>query len=278
MPSWSGGLCGQEEGDGVRLDDSVALVTGASSGIGRAVAMSLARRGSRVVVHGRDEQRTKDVAGLVAGTALLADLLEDGAPERLAERAAAVHGRVDLLVCNAGAGLSAPLTDLSVDDVQRLIALDLAAPIRLVRALLPAMVERDRGCIVLVSSVAGRVGVAGESVYAAAKAGLDAFAESLRLELHGTAVGVTTVVPGVVDTPFFDARGGPPMRRVPRPVGPERVAESLVRAVSHDRDEVWVPSWLRVSPAVRAAAPGAFHRMSARFGEPVRIRRRGEPT
>jgi short-subunit dehydrogenase len=278
MPTPGDRLTGQKEGDAVRLDDSVALVTGASSGIGRSVALLLARRGSRVVAHGRDAERTNDVARRTEGTALLGDLLAEGAPEQLAEQAIAVHGRIDLLVCSAGAGLSAPLTDLSVDDVERLLALDLATPVRLVRALLPAMVERDRGRIVLVSSVAGRVGVAGESVYAAAKAGLDAFAESLRLELHGTGVGVTTVVPGVVDTPFFDARGGLPVRRVPKPVRPEQVAESLVRAVSHDRDEVWVPSWLRVSPTLRAAAPGAFHRMSARFGEPVRIRHRGEAT
>jgi short-subunit dehydrogenase len=257
----------------VRLDGSVALVTGASSGIGRCVTLTLARRGCRMLVHGRDPCRTREVARRAGGTPLVADLLTEEAPETLAADAAAVHGRVDVLVCSAGAGLTAPFCDLSVDDIERLIALDLTAPVRLVRALLPGMVERDRGRVVLVSSVAGRVGVAGEAVYAAAKAGLDAFAGSLRLELHGTGVGVTTVVPGVVDTPFFDGRGGPPKRRLPRPVTPETVAESLVRAVAHDRDEVWVPGWLRVPPALRATAPGVFHRMSARFGEPTRIRR-----
>jgi short-subunit dehydrogenase len=202
---------------------------------------------------------------------MVADLLAPGTPESLAADAVALHGRVDLLVCSAGAGTSGLFTELSIDDVERLLALDLAVPIRLARALLPGMVARDRGRLVLVSSVAGRVGVAGEAVYAAAKGGLDAFAESLRLELHDTSVGVTTLVPGVVDTPFFDGRGGLPSRRVPRPVSPEAVAAALVRGVERDRDEVWVPGWLRVSPALRATLPRTFHRLSARFGESTRI-------
>jgi short-subunit dehydrogenase len=259
----------------VRLDDSVALVTGGSSGIGRSVALLLARRGAVVVVHGRDARRTADVARSTGGSALVGDLLADGAPEALARDALARHGRIDVVVCSAGEGLQAPFTELSADDVDRLVALNLTAPLRLVRALLPGMVVRGRGRVVLVSSVAGRVGVAGEAVYAATKAGLDVFGESLRLELEGSGVGVTTVVPGVVDTPFFAARGGLPARRAPRPVSPEAVARSLVRGVQHDRDEVWVPGWLRFPPVARAAAPWPFRRLSARFGEQVRIRRPG---
>jgi short-subunit dehydrogenase len=141
------------------------------------------------------------------------------------------------------------------------------------------MVERGTGCIVLVGSVAGRTGVAGEAVYAAAKAGLDAFAESVRLELAGTGVTVTVLVPGVVDTRFFLDRGGVPRRRVPRPVSAEKVAAALGRAVADDQPEVWMPRWLRVAPTVRVLAPRAFRRLAARFGEPVRVRdEAGPPT
>jgi short-subunit dehydrogenase len=255
----------------------VALVTGASSGIGRATAVALTRAGARVLVHGRDHDRTEHVAQLVGGTPLLGDLAEPDSADDLAARAVAVHGQVDLLVASAGAGHSAPFTSVDPPEIDRLLALDLVAPIRLVRAVLPAMVDRGAGHVVLVGSVAGRTGVAGEGVYAAAKAGLDAFADSLRIELSGTGVGVTVVVPGVVDTAFFDGRGGAPLRRVPRPVSPDRVADQLVRAVAEDRPEVWVPRWLRVAPVVRAVAPGLFRSLSSRFGEPVRITDRDRP-
>jgi len=259
----------------VHLAGRVVLVTGASSGIGRATAIELARSGARVLVHGRDPDRTAEVACLVGGTPLLLDLTEPSAARALADRAAAVHGCVDVLVANAGVGLSAPFTSVDPVEIDSLLALDLLAPIRLARALLPGMVERGTGHLVLVGSVAGRTGVAGEAAYAAAKAGLDAFGESVRLELTGTGVGVTVVLPGVVDTPFFDDRGCPPARRVPRPVTAERVAQAIARAVADDRPEVWVPRWLRVGSTIRAVAPGTFRRLSARFGEPIRIRGRG---
>jgi short-subunit dehydrogenase len=133
------------------------------------------------------------------------------------------------------------------------------------------MVERGEGHVVLVASVAARTGVAGESVYAAAKAGLDAFAESVRLELSGTHVGVTVLLPGVVETRFFEGRGGAPVRRVPRAVSAQRVGDAIVDAIAHDRPEVWVPGWLRVAPAVRAVTPRLFRRLSVRYGEQVRI-------
>jgi short-subunit dehydrogenase len=161
------------------------------------------------------------------------------------------------------------------DAMQHLVTLDLLVPIALTRALLPAMVTRGVGHVALVGSVAGRTGVAGEAVYAATKAGLDVFAESLRLELTGSGVGVTLVVPGAVDTPFFTARGRPYDRRFPRPVHPDRVAAATVEAIRRDRPVVTVPRWLTLASVVRAAAPGAFRRLSARFGEPVRSGRRG---
>jgi short-subunit dehydrogenase len=263
---------GGRKGTTVHVDGRVALVTGASSGIGRATATLLAERGTTVLVHGRDRQRTDAVARLTGGTPLLCDLSVPGAAAELAGEALGVHGRVDLLVANAGMGLSAPLTEIRARDVDRLLTVDLAVPIHLIRVLLPQMVERGTGHVVLVGSVAGRTGVAGEAVYAAAKAGLDVFAESLRLELHGSCVGVTLVLPGIVETSFFADRGGTPARRFPRSVTADAVAERLVDGVESNRAEVWVPSWLRVSSIVRAATPGLFHGLSARFGEQVRIR------
>ena len=256
----------------MRVGGTVALVTGASAGIGRAVAQRLADAGAQVLVHGRDEQRTAAVAAATGGVPVLADLAEEGAADALADAALAVHGRVDVVVANAGLGWSGPFVEMSGADVDRLMAVDLIAPLQLVRRLLPPMLDRRRGHVCLVGSVAGRTGVAGEAVYSATKAALDTFAESLRLELHGNGVGVSLVVPGVVDTGFFEARGRPYGRSSPRPVPADQVACAVLDAIEHDRAEAWVPGWLRVAPAVRTLAPGAYRRLSARFGEQVRSR------
>ncbi|HKT03579.1 MAG TPA: SDR family NAD(P)-dependent oxidoreductase, partial [Rugosimonospora sp.] len=180
--------------------------------------------------------------------------------------AAEAAGRVDLLVNNAGIGWAGAFDRMPAVDVHRLVAVNLLAPIELTRALLPGMLARRGGWVQFVGSIAGRTGVAGESVYAGTKAGLDAFAESLRLELRGTGVGVGVLVPGVVDTEFFARRGQPYRRRSPRPLPADQVAQALVRAVRRGSAERYAPRWLRLPVAVRGAAPGAYRLLAARFG------------
>jgi short-subunit dehydrogenase len=254
----------------MELREAVALVTGASSGIGRAVAGRLADAGARVLVHGRDGARVAEVARGVRGEEYVADLAEPDGALRLAEAVLTDHPYVDVLVANAGFGWSGPFTAMPLDRLQDMVAVDLAAALTLARALLPGMVERGRGHLALVGSVAGRTGVAGEAAYAACKGGLDAFAESLRLELRGSGVGVSVVVPAAVRTPFFESRGRPYGRAFPRPVPADRVAAAVVAAIRDDRPEVWVPAWTRAASVVRAVAPAAYRRLAGRFGEPVR--------
>jgi short-subunit dehydrogenase len=254
----------------VELVGKVALVTGASSGIGRAVSVSLAAAGAELVVHGRDATRTRNVAEEVHGVAVQADLRDPSAVRTVADQALAAHGRVDVLIASAGHGWSGPFVEMSDQAIGELVTVDLLAAIRLTRLLLPGMIERRTGCLFLVSSIAGRTGVAGEAVYAAAKAGLDMFAESLRLELAGTGVRVGVVVPSAVSTGFFSARGRAYDRSVPRAVAPEVVARAVVRAIEKDRPEIWVPRWVRIASVVRAASPGGYRRLAARFGESVR--------
>ncbi len=255
----------------MRLNNAVVLITGASSGIGRAAAVECARRGAAVLVAGRDPDRTRETAALVGGTALLADLVRRPDRQRLVDQALGVHGRVDVVVHNAGAGWSGPFDTMDAEQVAELVCLNLIAPMQISRALLPPMLARGHGAVCFVSSIAGRTGVAGESVYAGTKSGLDGFAESLRAEARGSGVTVGLVVPGVVDTGFFEARGGPYTRRRPRPVTAERVADTLATLIETGRAETWVPGWLRVAPAVRALLPGIYRVLSARFGEPVRM-------
>ncbi|MBB2740953.1 UNVERIFIED_ORG: short-subunit dehydrogenase [Microbispora rosea subsp. rosea] len=244
----------------MRLAGARVLVTGASSGIGAATALELSARGARLVLSGRDQEALAGVAARTGGEILPADLSDPSAD--LAVRA----GRVDMLVACAGEGWSGPLARMSGGTAERMIAVNLTAHVQLTRLLLPGMLERGRGHLVYVASIAGVVGVREEAVYAATKAGLLAFAESLRYELPG--VGVTAVVPGVVDTPFFARRGRPYTRRRPAPVPPERVARAIAVAVERDRAEVYVPAWLRLPARLRGAAPGAFRVLARRFGRP----------
>jgi short-subunit dehydrogenase len=128
------------------------------------------------------------------------------------------------------------------------------------------MAKRGTGHLVFVSSIAGVTAARYESAYAAAKAGLGTFAESLSYELAGQNVGVSVVVPGVVDTPFFDRRGRPYNRTTPAPIPPERVARAIVAAVQRDRDVVFVPGWMRFPAWLHGTAPRTFRALAARFG------------
>ena len=130
------------------------------------------------------------------------------------------------------------------------------------------MAERGRGGVAFVSSIAGVTGVRGEAVYAATKAGLAAFAESLAYEVRGHGVTVSVIVPGVIDTPFFSRRGTPYGRARPAPIPAGRVAAAIVSALEHERPVVYVPGWLRFPAWLHGTAPGAFRALAARFGDP----------
>lgn len=249
----------------MRLVDAVVLVTGASSGIGAATAIRMAAAGARLIVTGRDEARLGAVASRTRATSLPADLAEPGGPELLVEKALASAGRVDVLVCNAGAGWSGPISGLSGTKAAELVDLNLLAPVQLARLLAPGMAERGSGRLVFVSSIAGVTGVRNEAVYAATKAGLNSLAESLTYELSGTGVGVSVVLPGVVDTPFFGSRGQPYQRRRPAPIPAERVARAITRAITRDLDVVYVPGWLRFPAWLHGVAPLTFRKIATRF-------------
>jgi short-subunit dehydrogenase len=243
----------------MELRDAVCLVTGASSGIGRATATRLAAEGARLVALGRDRAALDKLDAAV----VVADLARADEVERAAAEAHAVHGRIDVLVNNAGIGWAG--TFAATEDPERLLTVNLLAPVLLTRAVLPEMLERRSGWIVNVGSIAGHVGVRDEAVYAATKGGVIAFSDSLRQELAGSGVGVTLVSPGVIDTAFFTRRGAPYARRWPRPISPERVADAIVEAIRRERTDVFVPRWLALPVRLRDMAPGLYRMLARRF-------------
>ncbi|MEV5459666.1 SDR family oxidoreductase [Streptomyces cellulosae] len=243
-----------------------ALVTGASSGIGAAVARRLSAEGWRLVLNGRDAGRLAETAAHAPAAVFAEDLTRPAAERRLTRFALDEVGHLDLLVACAGVGWAGDFTTMTRRAFDEVMEVNLLTTLRLVRQVLPHMVEAGSGRVVLLGSLAGAVGVKGEAVYSASKAAVAVFADALRYELQGTGVGVTLVVPGVVDTPFFDRRGTPYVRNRPRPVPPERVADAVWRAVVRGRNEVYVPGWLRLPARVRGAAPGLYRRLAATFG------------
>jgi short-subunit dehydrogenase len=249
---------------GLALDGRRALVTGASGGLGAAIARALAARGARVLLTGRREDALAALAAELPGAEWsVADLADPAAAEALATRA----GALDVLVANAALPASGPVWEHTDAQVERAVHVNLLAPMLLARRLAPAMVARGRGHLVFVSSLAGRAAPAGSAVYSATKYGLRGFALALRQDLHGSGVGVSLVTPGFVRGAgmFADSRV-----RLPPGVGtatPEDVGRAVLRAIARNRAEVDVaPLGLRLGVLLSAAAPDAAAALSRRLG------------
>ena len=188
------------------MDFTRALVTGASSGIGKAMAEQLAKAGTELVVVARDEERLNELAASVAVDCqvLVADLADPAAVERVAERLSAMDEPIDLLVNNAGFGLTGKVSDQAVGSQQGMIDVNVSALVHLSHAAALAMAERGEGQILNVSSVAGWLVAPTSAIYAATKAFVTSFSQSLHEEMLGTGVGVACLCPGLTRTEFQD--------------------------------------------------------------------------
>lgn len=222
----------------MQLSGKTILITGATGGLGRAIARALAERDATLVLSARKADALRILADELPGEHRIApaDLGLEGAAERLAADA----GDVDGLVANAGLPGSGTLDSFSPEEIRRAIRVNLEAPMILSRELLPAMRERNDGHLVFVSSLAGKGPAPRSSIYSGTKFGLRGFALCLRADLAGTGVGASLVVPGFIrDAGMFSESGAKP----PAGLGtstPDEVAAAVVSAIERDRVEVAV--------------------------------------
>ncbi len=189
-----------------KLDGKIALVTGASSGIGVGIAEALHAQGAHVVLTGRRETELNTVAAALGERAsvMVADLADPAVPAALVEGIEAAHGRLDILVNNAGFTRDMLALRMGDEDWNAVLEVDLNAPFRLARAALRGMMKRRSGRIVSIASIVGVTGNAGQANYAAAKAGLIGMSKSLAQEVAPRGVTINVVAPGFIATPMTD--------------------------------------------------------------------------
>lgn len=211
----------------MKLDDRIAIITGAASGIGLATAQGLAAAGATVVLGDIDDARGEQAADDLRKAGLRADYVrcdvtDDGSVQAFRDATLQKHGRVDIIANVAGWGKIQPFLENDDAFITKVVELNFMGTVRIVRAFLPQMVERKSGKIVNVSSDAGRVGSMGETVYSGAKGGVIAFTKSLAREMARYGICVNCVCPGPTDTPLFSAQ-------------PDRMREALLRAIPFRR-------------------------------------------
>jgi short-subunit dehydrogenase len=247
----------------------VAIVTGASSGIGKAVALDLAKRGTTVIAAARRKDLLEEVAEACRAhapdsSASVVDVADRSAVERMCRDTLERHGKVDVLVNNAGIPQRIHATRVTVEDVEQVMRINFMGTVYTTLALLPSMLERRDGHVVNVSSVAGRVGSPRESAYAASKFAMSGWSEVLASDLLETGLKVHLIVPGAIDTEIWQKVQEPASYRG-KFIPPQRIADAVRDCLETGKFERWVPRRLQPVSLVRAVAPRSFIKGIARY-------------
>ncbi len=247
----------------MQISGSSVLLTGATGGIGHAIARALRARGATLILTGRRAAVLQPLATELGARFLAADLSDRVELERLIDDA----GRVDILVANAALPATGRLESFSIEQIDRALDVNLRAPIVLARALAPAMEQRGAGHLLFMSSLAGKAATPSTALYNASKFGLRGFASALRADLRDSGVGVSAVFPGFIRDAGMFADSG---TKLPAGVGtrsPQDVARAVVSAIERNRGEVDVaPLSLRLGSAFAGLAPEVAATVSRRMG------------
>lgn len=248
---------------------ATTVITGASRGIGRSVALAAAAKGARLGLIARSRADLEAVLAEAGGQGAIAvaDVADPDGLRAGFDALATELGPVDVLVANAGIGSYGAFADLSADEAERIVRVNVLGTVHAIRAVLPGMIERRRGHVVTIGSIAGRLGSPFEAIYSATKFAGVGLTEALVVELEPYGIGVSLVQPGPVASDFGNARGHPYDRKRPKAVPPEQVAAAVIKAVEADRREQYVPGWFRPAVVTRHLLPPLFRWGSKRsFG------------
>jgi uncharacterized protein len=247
----------------VQIAGATVLLTGASGGIGEAIARSIAERGGKLILTGRRTEVLEPLASELGARAIAADLAEHADVERLVAEA----GEVSILIANAGLPGVGALGSFTIEEIDRALDVNLRAPIVLAHALTPAMIARGEGHIVFMSSLNGKAATPLTSIYNATKFGMRGFASALREDLRADGVGVSTIFPGFIrDAGMFVSAGA----KLPPGVGtrtPADVAAATIKAIEKNRAELDVaPLTIRLGSTFAGIAPEVAANVSRKFG------------
>lgn len=250
----------------MKLRDKVVLVTGASRGIGAEIARQAAAQGNRVGLLARtqaDLDRLREELGQGCAAAA-ADVADHAQVESAVRTISAELGPIDVVVVNAGVGLYGPFIDADVADIERVMRINYMGSVHVLKAVLPAMIERRQGHVAVIGSISGRMGSPFEAGYSASKFALTGLTEGLSIELTPFNINVTLVSPGPMTTSFFDARGHTYDRARPRPMSPGKVATLTLRAIERNRHDIFASAFMRQALISKTLVPPLFRLGSAR--------------
>ncbi len=248
----------------MNIQNTTALVTGANGGLGEAIALHLVNAGAKVIVTGRRADALKAVADKTGAKVIVADLAKRDDVKRIEQEA----GPVDILVANAAIPATGAFADeVDEDFIDRTLDVNLKAPILMAKHFLGPMVAKKSGHLVFISSIAGRMPAKGSTMYCATKYGLRGFALSLREDLYGTGVGVSTIFPGFIREAGMFAKTGVKLPSVMGTKAPKHVAEAVIRGIRRDLAEVVVASVdQRFGAFMSMLTPGLISTIQRTFG------------
>ena len=249
--------------------DRVAVVTGASSGIGRAIALDLASRGTTVVLAARRAELLEDVAAecrkhAPQSEAVVTDVGDRAAVEKLIAGVLERHAKVDLLINNAGIPMRVHASRLTSEQIERTMRINFLGAAYAIAAVLPSMLARRQGHIVNVASVAGRVASPRESAYTASKFAMTGFSEVLAADLYGTGVKVHVVYPGPIKTEIWDKVDEPPAYRG-KLYPPQIIADAVRSCIERGHFERWAPRRIGLVMIARTLFPTQFLKGVAKY-------------
>ncbi|MEK6684416.1 MAG: SDR family NAD(P)-dependent oxidoreductase [Nitrospirota bacterium] len=243
--------------------NKIAIITGATGGIGRATALAFADQGVSVALLSRNRDRLESLAGEIRekyhreSLTLQADVRSPAEIQKGIEQVMDRHGRIDYLVNGAGIISYKPFLDLSLDEHQAMMSVNYFGTVACIRAVLPVMLRQKTGHIVTIASTAGKRGFPMETGYCASKFAVVGFSEALRMELHGTGVCVSVLCPGIVDTPMAgNFLNLPGIREEVHPLLADQIASWVLKAIAEERVEVILPFSTKMVIHLGSVAPG----------------------